>query len=113
MTNGEKFKEIFGSAIMTYNLKNEIIKINDRDVSKWWEEKYEGSDALVISPSDQPIEIALKLISATIPAEKDSLAEKLANLIGVEADASDAMFSDRELRQIAEHLLVYCDGGEE
>lgn len=113
MTNGEVFGKIFGQSVMEYNPKNEVTTINGNKVSEWLDDEYEGSDAIIISPSDQPIEIALKLISATIPAEKDSLAEKLANLIGVEADASDAMFSDRELRQIAEHLLVYCDGGEE
>ena len=56
----------------------------------------------------EPIKVAEMLIDATETYETSSLAKKF----GVGDTATYKLYSNADLRQIAEHLLVYCNNSE-
>lgn len=65
----------------------------------------------------EPIKIADMLISATYTRQKSNMEKALHKAFGNNSDTlTENVYSKSELRQIAEHLLVYCnhnEGGEE
>lgn len=65
----------------------------------------------------EPIKIADMLISATYTRKKSNMEMAMCKAFGNNADTvTENVYSKSELRQIAEHLLVYCnhnEGGEE
>ena len=57
----------------------------------------------------EPIKIADMLISATYTRQKGSMEKALHKAFGNNSDTViENVYSESELRQIAEHLLVYC-----
>lgn len=67
------------------------------------------TEKIEIFPYEAPIDVARKLIQSTFKVQK-SLLEKA--FTGGEYSVA-AYYSPTELRQIAKHLLVYCDGAED
>lgn len=57
----------------------------------------------------EPIKVAEMLIDATETYETSSLAKKF----GAGDTTTYKLYSNADLRQIAEHLLVYCNNAEE
>lgn len=58
----------------------------------------------------EPIKIADMLISATYTRQKGSMEKALHKAFGNNSDTvTENMYSKSDLRQIAEHLLVYCN----
>ena len=57
----------------------------------------------------EPIKVAEMLIDATETYRTSSLAKRL----GAGDTATYELYSNADLRQIAEHLLVYCNNSEE
>lgn len=58
---------------------------------------------------EEPIKIADMLISATYTRQKGSMEKALHKAFGNNSDTViENVYSESELRQIAEHLLVYC-----
>lgn len=62
-------------------------------------------DAITLSPYDEPIEVAQKLILAVYEDEPSAIEKAM----GCTKPTLRAYYSPHELRQIAQHLLVYCD----
>lgn len=65
-------------------------------------------DVITLSPYDEPIEVAQKLILSAYEEEPSTIEKAL----GCTKPTLRAYYSPHELRQIAKHLLVYCDGAE-
>lgn len=62
----------------------------------------------------RPIEIASSLINATYTREKNDIMKSLGKAFGNDSDTvTESVYSVSELRQIAEHLLVYCNANRE
>lgn len=62
----------------------------------------------------EPIEIAEQIITTTMTREKTSMEKSLSKAFGSKSDTVTApMYSVPEIRQIAEHLLVYCNANKE
>lgn len=62
-------------------------------------------DAIALSPYDEPIEVAQKLILAAHEEEPSAIEKAM----GCTKPTLRAYYSPHELRQIAQHLLVYCN----
>lgn len=63
---------------------------------------------------DEPIEVASALITASYTRNKGDLEKACGAIFGNNSDtAIENRYSVLELRQIAEHLLVYCDANME
>lgn len=61
----------------------------------------------------EPIKVADMLISATYIRQKGSMGKILHKAFGNNSDTvTENVYSESELRQIAEHLLVYCNHNE-
>lgn len=61
----------------------------------------------------QPIEVAERIITTTVTREKTEAEKSLRKEFGNESDTvAEPMYSVPEIRQIAEHLLVYCNANE-
>lgn len=59
---------------------------------------------------DEPIEVASMLINANYTRNKSNLERKISIAFGNNSDTvTENVYSASELRQIAEHLLVYCN----
>ena len=62
----------------------------------------------------EPIEVAEQLINATYTRKKGDMEKALHKAFGNNADTvTERVYSALELRQIAGHLLVYCNHNEE
>lgn len=62
----------------------------------------------------EPIKVADMLISATYTRKKSNMEMAMCKAFGNNADTvTENVYSKSELRQIAEHLLVYCNHNEE
>lgn len=62
----------------------------------------------------EPIEVAERIITATVTREKTDIEKTLSNVFGSGSDTITVpVYSIPEIRQIAEHLLVYCNANEE
>lgn len=62
----------------------------------------------------QPIEVAERIITTTVTREKTIMEKSLSKAFGNESDTvTEPMYSVPKIRQIAEHLLVYCNANEE
>lgn len=58
----------------------------------------------------EPVEVAAELINATYTRNKGKLEKKIDKAFGNTSDIIvEQMYSVSELRQIAEHLLIYCN----
>ena len=57
----------------------------------------------------KPIDVAAMLIKATVTCKTDSIQ----NALGFPDEYEVYRYSNEDLRQIAEHLLVYCNNAEE
>ena len=68
-----------------------------------------------IYESDQPIEVAVKLITATTKIKRSALGIAMAHAAGKEAteEVDVRIFDKQELKAIAEHLLIYVNEDEE
>lgn len=63
--------------------------------------------------SEEPIEVASMLINASYTRNKGDLERKFDAVFGSNLDTvTENAYSTSELRQIAEHLLVYCNANE-
>lgn len=63
---------------------------------------------------EEPIEVASMLINASYTRNKGDLERKIDRAFGNDSDTvTENVYSISELRQIAEHLLVYCNANEE
>lgn len=61
----------------------------------------------------EPIKVADMLISATYTRQKSSMEKTLHKAFGNNSDTvTENVYSESDLRQIAEHLLVYCNYNE-
>jgi hypothetical protein len=62
-----------------------------------------------IHGNDQPIEVAAKLITATVKVKASALDILMARAAGKEAkeEVDVLIFDKQELKAIAEHLLIY------
>lgn len=65
--------------------------------------------------NDQPIEVAVKLITATVKVKASALDMVMARAAGKEAPeaVNVRIFDKQELKAIAEHLLIYVNEDEE
>ena len=65
--------------------------------------------------NDQPIEVAAKLITATVKVKRSALGIAMVRAAGKEvAEEVDVrIFDKQELKAIAEHLLIYVNEDEE
>lgn len=92
MTNGEKFFETFGREInVDFTAGGFIDDIDEHVPECWWDMEYDEDKPAVeteITVKDTAIEVATKLIYET-------------------------QSSPRFLKQIAQHLLVYCEHAED
>lgn len=62
---------------------------------------------------EEPIKVADMLISATYVRNKNELEKSIGKAFGNDSDTvTEDMYSVSELRQIAEHLLIYCNAHE-
>lgn len=104
MTNGERLAKIFLNGGVVMNGEGHITHIGSQTVMEWLDSPCE--DVIVITPSDEPIEVALKLISAEheVYLEDYGLEDEFGR------GYPTSFFSDAELKQMAKHLLVYCEG---
>ena len=68
-----------------------------------------------IHENDQPVEVAAKLITATTRIERSKLGIAMARAAGkeVEEEVDVRIFDKQELKEIAEHLLVYVKNEDE
>lgn len=58
----------------------------------------------------EPIDVASMLINAEYTRNKGDMEKALCKAFGNNSDtATKRMYSDSDLKEIAEHLLVYCD----
>lgn len=72
-----------------------------------------GSAVALLFPSE-PISVAEQLINATYTREKGDMEKALHKAFGNNSDTvTENVYSVSELRQIAEHLLVYCNHNSE
>lgn len=73
--------------------------------------------AMMIFPDEfptEPIKVADMLISATYTRKKSDMEKAIQKAFGNNADTvTENVYSISELRQIAEHLLVYCNANGE
>lgn len=61
----------------------------------------------------EPIKVADMLIHATYTVKKGDIEKSLCRAFGNNSDTSTYnVYSVSDLREIAEHLLVYCDNAE-
>lgn len=88
------------------SLKEELLEQIQNIVGKAVENK---EDVITLSPYDEPIKVAQKLILAVYEDEPSALEKAM----GCTKPMLRAYYSPHELRQIAQHLLVYCDGAED
>ncbi|MBF1186977.1 MAG: hypothetical protein HXM02_02815 [[Eubacterium] sulci] len=67
-----------------------------------------------IYENDQPIEVAAKLITATVKVKRSALGIAMVRAAGKEvAEEVDVqIFDKQELKAIAEHLLIYVNEDE-
>lgn len=64
--------------------------------------------------SEEPIEVASILINASYTRNKGDLERKIDRAFGNNSDTvTENIYSISELRQIAEHLLIYCNANGE
>lgn len=68
-----------------------------------------------IYENDQPIEVAAKLITATVKIKASALDIVMARAAGKEAteEVDVLIFDKQELKAIAEHLLIYVRNEDE
>ena len=65
---------------------------------------------IIIEDNDFPVEVAVKIIKGTKPAELNELQRRMRGYLLPESLTDDQtmdMFTLEELREIAEHLIVY------
>ena len=67
------------------------------------------TEKIEIFPFEAPIDVARKLIQSTFKVQKSPLEKAFTG----GKYSVVAYYSPTELRQIAKHLLVYCDGAED
>lgn len=70
---------------------------------------------ITIEDDDLPIEVASKLITAKKPFESDAFQTRMRAILcpGEKCPDQMDMFSDNELREIAQYLFVYCKNNED
>ena len=68
-----------------------------------------------IHGNDQPIEVAAKLITATVKVKASALDILMARAAskGAKEEVDVLIFDKQELKAIAEHLLIYVNEDEE
>lgn len=94
--------ELFGVTHDVVNKPDEFKKI--------LKEKIENSKTIADLLPTEPIEAATELINASYTRNKGELEKKIDKAFGNTSDTTiEQMYSIPELRQIAEHLLVYCN----
>lgn len=101
----EMYKEkISGLEKERRSLNNEFMCLREKYSDL--EIKLDILKAKSIEITSEPIEIAKNLICASRELE--------CNMFGIKIyESKEQVYSKSELRQIAEHLLVYCNGAEE
>jgi hypothetical protein len=64
-----------------------------------------------IEDRDLPITVAQKLITGVRPVNNNPLLKAMAQALTNDPEAGETvdMFSDEELREIADYLIVYCE----
>lgn len=74
----------------------------------------ENEDAVGFLLPSEPISVAEQLINATYTREKGDMEKALHKAFGNNSDTvTENVYSVSELRQVAEHLLVYCNHNSE
>jgi len=74
----------------------------------------ENENAVGFLFPSEPIKVAEQLINATYTREKSDMEKAIQKVFGNNSDTViENVYSLSELRQIAEHLLVYCDHNSE
>lgn len=104
----EILKDLFGATFEICETKE------DFDGYKRFLEKNIKAAAISDFLPTEPIKIADMLINATYTRQKGSMEKALHKAFGNNSDTViENVYSESELRQIAEHLLVYCNHNEE
>lgn len=105
-TATEKIKDLANENMRLQCERNDYkSKAEDLEAEKMEIKIHEFSDFL----PPEPIKIADMLISATYTRQKGSMEKALHKAFGNNSDTViENVYSESELRQIAEHLLVYC-----
>lgn len=104
----EILKDLFGATFEICETKE------DFDGYKRFLEKNIKSAAISDFLPTEPIKIADILISATYTRKKGNMEMAMCKAFGNNADtAVESVYSVSELRQIAEHLLIYCNANGE
>lgn len=109
-TATEKIKDLANENMRLQCERNDYkSKAEDLEAEKMEIKIHEFSDFLL----PEPIKIADMLISATYTRQKGSMEKALHKAFGNNSDTViENVYSESELRQIAEHLLVYCGHSE-
>lgn len=120
------YLEIYAGSDEKFEKKENMIKVQGenlwctRDFGKTWEKvELKGIDVEAetttekkedVTIPDEPIDVASMLINATITVEPDNFGS-LSPLLDKEPQAF-AKYDTNQLREIAEHLLAYCNAQE-
>lgn len=98
------------------DILNELFGVTHDIVSKPDEfkeilkEKIENNKTIADFLPAEPIEAAIELINASYTRNKGELEKRISKAFGNTSDTIiERLYSASELRQIAEHLLVYCN----
>lgn len=95
-------REFEGNKYIEYEKYQEVLEENEEKeyvIDELKEKLMEAEEYLFELPSS-PIDVAKMLIDSSV---------KFTNVFGKEREAE--RYDKQELRQIAQHLLVYCNGG--
>lgn len=104
----EILKDLFGATFEICETKE------DFDGYKRFLEKNIKSAAISDFLPAEPIKVADMLISSTYTRKKGNMEMAMCKAFGNNADtAVESVYSVSELRQIAEHLLIYCNANVE
>ena len=96
-----------------FGVRHDVGKPNEFE--KILKEKIYGNITIEDFLSEEPIKVADILINATYIREKGDIEKRIHKAFGNNSDTvTENVYSVSELRQISEHLLVYCNAnGEE
>lgn len=106
-----EFREILKEIVEKYKKEIDKLKAENADLHC----EIQSIGMICGEMPHEPIEAASALINSTYTIKKSDILKSLSKAFGNDSDTvTESMYSVSELRQIAEHLLVYCNAnGEE